>query len=613
MKKHLLLLGAMALGLSLRVEAAEADFTYAQGDLFAFGKNKKEVVDIAISINDPSLIGMEITSIKAYINGTEGIDETSVWLTKELTLENKLNAPDIASYSVTPVSTNIGQYTVGLLEATLEQPYLITELPVYLGYSLTVTDNKATGADYPVILSRGNNPDGLYAHLSKSILKWMSYSETAGGVAYIVATLNGDFPEYSLGFKNYDTIFAQEDEEFEALFNVTNIGVNAVENVKYLYSVDGSEGTEEGYVELDTPLQTDLANSWPLTLKFNALEGFGPHNLSVTITEVNGQPNESVAATIEAVVNVVPFIPVKRPLIEEYTGLWCGWCTRGYFAMETIAHDYPDSQVSICYHNGDPMAVTNNYPVTIPGFPSASIDRGAAIDPYYGSYDENTQFGILLDMEQVQNEIAVAAIDVEAELDGTNVNVNSTVQFILNIDDANYQVGYVLTCNDLYNEKWLQSNYFADPREKPDYINTPLEILTTWPEEVVLHFNDVAIDVKAMSGVADSLPETIMVGEEYNGTITFNIADNELVSAPQNLVVTAFIIDKNTNKIVNANKFMFDPKSGIEKISKDGVEVIAKEYYDLTGRKVSNPAKGIYVVREKLSDGTYRTSKSLLR
>ena len=593
-------MGFLALGTIS--EAAVTEFSYANGELSGYGKSKKEVVDVAMCINDPSLAGMKVTSVKAYINTTEGISNTSIWLSNNLTLENKVNVADIGSYEVKPVAANIQGMNLGLLEVTLPQAYTLTESPLYIGYSLTVDDNTTEGMKQPIIIADNINPNGLYVHLSKSVLKWMDYSATAGGVAYIVATLEGDVPSYSLGIQGYNTIYAEDNKAYEGTFNVTNKGSNAIENIKYVYSVDGGV-QKEGQLALPSAIVPNIAVSFPITLNFDGVSGAGSHSLELNITELNGEANKAVNSSISCVVNVIPFIPVHRPLVEEYTGLWCGWCPRGFLAMEMIAEDYGNNEVSICYHNGDPMQVTANYPMNVSGFPSASIDRQSLIDPYYGSNDK--EFGISFDLMDAMAVLSEAVIEVEAHLSGETVEVESSVRFIRDFQDANFEVGYVLICNGLTDPTWAQSNYYAG---QSGYAGTPLEVLTTWQsKELGLIFNDVAVDVSAMNGVAGSVPSSITTGTEYGNSYSFDIKDNVLVQDKNNIVVAAYVIDKSTNKIVNANKCKINT-SGIENIQSVG-NVIEREYYDLTGRKLQNPSKGIIIVKERLSNGEVRTSK----
>lgn len=44
---------------------------------------------------------------------------------------------------------------------------------------------------------------------------------------------------------------------------------------------------------------------------------------------------------------------VKRVLLEQFTGSWCGWCVDGSYVMELLEEDYPDTFIGCKIHNGD--------------------------------------------------------------------------------------------------------------------------------------------------------------------------------------------------------------------------------------------------------------------
>lgn len=601
---------SLSIFLTLAATAASAetgvlDYTYAQGSIVPFGKEKAETADVAIRINDPELVGMKLVGFKAYINTTDGIANTSLWLSKELKIESKANVPDIASYEVAPTSVTMGNNTYGMLSIDLPEPYVLTADPLYIGYTMTIEEVNTEAQKRPILISKGENPNGMFLHMSKTVLKWLEYTEQAGGVAYIVAQIEGDFPENSLGFASCSPLYAMENEAFTGEFFVANVGTQQVKDIKYTYGFDGGAPLE-GTASFDPPVPSALVATTPVTLSFEGVSGFGKHELDITVAEVNGRKNESANPSIKCEVNVIPFKPVHRPLVEEYTGLWCGWCPGGYIAMEMISEEFGDSQVSVCYHDDDQMAVTSNFALPISEFPASSIDRMAVIDPYSGTYDDSVDFGIGLDLENAIATFALAGIEVDSNVEDDMVNGVARVRFVRDIDDANYAIGYVLTCSGLTDPSWIQQNYYSG---RDNYKGTPLEILTTWPKTVKgLVFNDVAVNVDGLMGVEGSLPSGIVTNEEYTYYFSMDISDNRLVQNVENLAVVAFVVDKSTGIIINSNKSV--PRiTAVEDIMMNASPV-SVEYYDLAGRRVTALEHGgIYIVRQKYSDGITKTLK----
>ena len=153
--------------LSASAGAASLDFSYNPNpdteDYTVFGYNKKETYDVAIRIQDPALTGTSITAMKVFLPvENEWVENLSGWLSSELKLENKVNAPDIASCQATLADR--------FLSVTFDQPYTITEEGVYVGYSFTVKQ-LADYSNYPIAGVKGDNPDGLYVHSSRTRLK----------------------------------------------------------------------------------------------------------------------------------------------------------------------------------------------------------------------------------------------------------------------------------------------------------------------------------------------------------------------------------------------------------------------------------------------------------
>lgn len=598
--------------LSLYSETSVSGYTYADGELMTYGTSRAETLDVAMCIDNPALEGFKVTSVKAYVNAREGISATSLWMSSELKLEKKVNAPDIWSR---PVEVEAGvytdpangkEYTVGVFEYMLDEPYELTGAPVYVGYSMKVDNVKGEQLKQPVLLSKTDNTDGFFFHSNKTAIHWANYSEKTGGVAVICITLENETSDSSLGIvRIIQPVYAQENEDFLAQIEVSNTGDAPVSDITYRYVPYDGADVKEAVLEFQDPIMPDLVRPSRISLKIDGVSGLGVHEMPIEIVKVNSIPNASLAKERKLGFTVVPFVPKHRPLVEEYTGLWCKFCIRGYIGMELLREMYADDQVSICFHNNDAMMVTTTYPVEIPGYPAASIDRDLVLDPYFGTY-QDIDFGIRRNLENTMKKLAVADIDVLAEIEGMKVSVESTVRFIEDVSDCNYQMGYVLTCDGMSNSTWLQSNAYSGAAGLE---GTYLEQAALWPSNVPgLVFNDVAVDVTGMLGIERSLPKDMNMGEAYTHSYLFNLEYNKLVTPMDNLNVVAFIIDKNTGSVINANKVALSHETGVDVVP-SSPEVVSMDYYDVTGRKVSNPADGVFIRLDRLSDGRTVSTK----
>ncbi len=599
-------------------------FTYAGDEFGYWGKGKSEIYDAAIRIEDPALVGKKITGIRAVLNAYEGIESTSLWLSKELTLEKvdgvKVTVPDVYASEVAPEKITLPGTEVecGQLSTTLSDPYVITEDGIYVGYSLTVpaVEKGETLTDqqqYPLLLSSCNNPNSLYVRASKDFLKWVAYNDKLGAAAMIYVTIEGEFDEYSVGLKSLATTYAGQNADFAVKAQITTPGTQDVASLDYTYTVGGKSFDKT--LTFETPIAANFVNPTAVEFPIDAISELGDFTIDLTITKVNGNDNKNPQISGSCALTILPFVPKHRPMVEEFTGTWCGYCTRGYIAMEMLAEQFGDDVVLAAYHNGDPMEVeaSSKFPVKIDGFPSSSLNRSGVVDPYYGTY--NVDFGIKYNVLESMETVVPADIQVNAywaNADMTEIKVESSATFFEDTKNAGYKVGYLLINNGLTGEggDWVQSNNYNSYAGQ--YDGTGLEVITTWPSKVEgLIFNDVVVDVTAQDGVDGAVPSDISFNVPYASEYSFDIASNSVIQDKDKLYVAAFIINPN-GSILNANKAKVTEGTAVKGLENSAVEVSA-EYYNLSGVRVANPQQGIYVKVAKMADGSIRTSKVAIK
>lgn len=65
------------------------------------------------------------------------------------------------------------------------------------------------------------------------------------------------------------------------------------------------------------------------------------------------------------------------------------------------------------------------------------------------------------------------------------------------------------------------------------------------------------------------------------------------------------------SQIISTTEFVDYDDSGIESVGSD--VVVSETYYDLNGRKVENPAKGVFILKKTMADGSVKSEKVLKR
>ena len=264
----------------------------------------------------------------------------------------------------------------------------------------------------------------------------------------------------------------------------------------------------------------------------------------------------TLSSAIAAPVNS---IPVHRPLMEEYTGAWCGWCVRGLAGMQMLSDTFGDEFIGVAYHNGDAMEIMSesSFPNTVYGLPTAYIDRTSEVDPYFGfGY---TSGGIADAMQQFAALEVIAGIDVTAQWtsdDRTAIDVDVTTYFTIVDNSGNYAIQIMLIADDLYGSGsgWNQSNYYSNNNS---YANDPY--LGPWvskPSTVKNHhFNDVLVGTSNI--ISGSLPTTIEAYRDYSTDYTFSLSQlpkPALIQNKDNLHVIAIVVNTNTKVAINANR-----------------------------------------------------------
>jgi len=319
---------------------------------------------------------------------------------------------------------------------------------------------------------------------------------------------------------------------------------------------------------------------------------------------------------------VLEVVPQHRPIVEEYTGTWCGWCTRGLAAMKALSERYGDDFIGVAYHNGDPMEImsSSEYPSSISGFPGAYIDRVYEVDPYYG-YDYSTPLGVADVIDYRATELALADVSVKAswvDEEKSALNATADVYFAASSNEDIYRVEMMLVEDDMHGDagtEWDQTNYYSSYAGLYDS-DPNIKEITEWPATVEgYHFNDVLV---ATSGIIDgSLPANIITLEVYNTSYEFypdeitNTSGEALVQDKDKLNVIALVVNTRTGEVVNATKAAVG-SSAVNEVFDALKTLDSVRYYDLQGREVCNPSSGnIYIKQMRYTDGSQVSIKVL--
>ena len=563
-----------------------------------FGNWTPQTYDVAIFFQNDDLTGNHIDEITFPVKKITGTSGYKVWLTSQLRVEGNVNVPDLVCIDVNPTKT--GNFTV-----TLPKPYLIPAEGVYVGYSVTV-DKEATQTGGPVAVIEQVKESGMYIHMSRNLLKWEDLSQDAGMSAVIEVTVSGsNIADNAVSPVPGSNIFAKVGDEISVTQEFVNHGAEGIQSMDVEYKLNGQTYTKQ----ITSKVKGQYGLSAYSTFTLPAITEAGTYEFSMRVVKVNEQDNMDQSPETVTSVIVLNTVPKKRTLMEEYTGTWCGWCTRGFVALELLKNNYPDDFVTISYHYSDPMEIITPeyYPSPVSGYPGAWIDRGMSVDPYGGddaNYDES-HFSTLDILQWRNSMFANAAIDLNAQLNETEeeINVTATVTFPYSDDNANYQLEYVLVEDGMTGPSgtdWDQQNNYSGNSG----VSADLQGIASMGSVISnLVFNDVAVGVSEIGGISESIPQSVKGDEPIEHTYTFwpdycyNTSYEPIVQDKHQLFVVAMLIDKNEDIVVNAVKVpVTTPDAvGIHNISTTP-QLHNSSVFNLHGQRLNSVQKGVNIV-----------------
>lgn len=615
-KKHFLgafIMAAAFAGYTFNGYANDGLVTYSANtgtkEVKYFGTAKKESFDVAMLLADKYTKGKKIETIKVPFPKNAEIGNVKIWLTKKLALANKKNVADVMTLDATMYdSTAIVKFAT---------PYTIDSDTLYIGYSFDVVE-LTERTQLPISLINEKGVQGLWTHSSRTYRSWLDKSTYGCSAMQVELSGFNANDAYFEGFKDY---YNQVNIATPINLTLLNRGYNGIKSIDYSYSVGDKKVSD--HLTLEAPIPACLNASTEFTVTLPAIEAKGKYPVTFSIDKVNGEANSEVA-TANSTMAIYNKLPKHRPVMEEFTGTWCGNCARGWIGLEVMTRLHPDF-IALAYHSGDVMQVIDQkqflgFDTSNPSYPMANIDRVYTdIDPYYGA--DMTPFGI----EELWNKraeiLAPASLETEAAFtpDGKDIKAKATLEFPEAANDADkYSVEFVLVTDGLHGEgqAWEQSNYLEE-NEKGDYPFPEADIFFAGSSSIPnMHYNDVVVATTRLRDGLIKLPAKVEAEKAFSieGIISEvdsikNMANYPVIQDSKNLRIVALLINEK-GQIVNGAqaKVTGYETTGIRNINNNAAEADVPAIYNLQGHRLQTMQKGLNIIRTK--DG--KTKKVML-
>lgn len=615
-KKHFLgafIMAAAFAGYTFNGYANDGLVTYSANtgtkEVKYFGTAKKESFDVAMLLADKYTKGKKIETIKVPFPKNAEIGNVKIWLTKKLTLENKKNVADVMTLDATmDDSTAIVKFAT---------PYTIDSDTLYIGYSFDVVE-LTERTQLPISLINEKGVQGLWTHSSRTYRSWLDKSTYGCSAMQVELSGFNANDAYFEGFKDY---YNQVNIATPINLTLLNRGYNGIKSIDYSYSVGDKKVSD--HLTLEAPIPACLNASTEFTVTLPAIEAKGKYPVTFSIDKVNGEANSEVA-TANSTMAIYNKLPKHRPVMEEFTGTWCGNCARGWIGLEVMTRLHPDF-IALAYHSGDVMQVIDQknflgFDTENPAYPMANIDRVYTdIDPYYGA--DMTPFGIEEIWKKQAEILAPASLETEAAFtpDGKDIKAKAILEFPEDVNDADkYSVEFVLVTDGLHGEgqAWEQSNYLEE-NEKGDYPFPEADIFFAGSSSIPnMHYNDVVVATTRLRNGLIKLPAKVEAEKAFSieGTISEvdsikNMANYPVIQDSKNLRIVALLLNEK-GQIVNGAqaKVTGYETTGIRNINNNAAEADVPAIYNLQGHRLQTMQKGLNIIRTK--DG--KTKKVIL-
>ena len=583
MKRLLLLATILLLSISAR-SASQVWFSNADNGegWYAFGTEKIEKYSAAVFIPQ-DLMGTENLKIGGVsINmGTPNFKNLKVWVSTSL--PNVGMSGDVMTMNVSNSLITADQYS----NVSFGQFYDVPEGGVYVGYTFDVTSLSNYG-NMPISYAMATQQrEGSFFVNTTSMGEWLTDSEVKLMMNVLVEC---DAKDNSVKADDFGTAYTVLGTQGEVGVRLTNTGGNAVRTIAYTVTTDGKV-SEERTAGVNLP---NMTSSDFYSLVLDADETTTPHAKTITITKVNGQPNNAADPTADGTLITVTHKPTYRPVIEEFTGTWCGWCPYGIAGMKSAHKKYGDKVVLIAAHASDIMAIDDYSPILslVSSYPSAFFNREVSF------YPNSSNMSILID--QSLHRTTVADIDTKAYWDSEDqkgINLYTTTTFVYDSNEANYGIAYVLLANGLTGTtaSWAQSNNLSGQSGSDTEM---LEWYTSGSKVTGLKYDHVAIGAWGIKeGLEESLAPQITAGKEQKFAYTLSIEGNSLVQDKSQLSVVTLLIDNATGIIMNATQTKIEAPeaNSINSITSSPNQPV--KYYNLQGQEVGDDYRGIVVTK----------------
>lgn len=532
---------------------------YADGETVKYlGTGWAETFDCAMYVPaGHDLVGSNsIKAIRFYVSAVSSMTMAKIWVSSSLP-SNVDNADYVQTIEVSSLSN-------GVNDITLDTPFAVNDRAIYVGYSFTIRNvayGIGVGGDYV--------DNSLFLRSSQSIPEWGAV--TNGKLALQILLDGGNYPSNCARAADFGRTVVMQGGKATVPITVTNTGMGAVSEITYTMTTDGGVPTEEQTVDVGS---LALNESKSFNVMLDGADEARKYVKTLTITKVNGVDNTAKKNTATGHLIGINEKPAVVPVVEEFTGTWCGYCPYGIVGMQKAHEAYGDNVALIAVHDGDVMDIGVYGEVLsayVNGYPSSRINRGPS-----SIYPSSSLVYYLKSYFDIATQGSIGLIARWADSEKTAVRFSTTSKFYYDAIEEQYGIAFVLVEDGLtgYGSSWAQRNFLSGESGSGE--------MSFWYKagEYVsgLEYDHVAVAAwDAMNGVNGSVNPTIQSGVEQKFSFSGDISSNSHIQDKSKLKAIALLIDRANGRIVNAAQATIAESVPVVKGDADGSGFIDDE------------------------------------
>jgi len=476
--------------------------------------------------------GSTLQAVQLPIRNAARLSDLTVWIAQDDQQFTRLYTQTIDAATLTNESYNT---------ITLDAPFALTA-NVYVGYTFAIRKATIDAAKNPLLIDaqpvegeQGRSLLSVKALTDASDLVRSDFRDYTSSMGALALRMNIDgmtIPACDVTVGRITSGYTTPGQSYQFSVPLTGNGSTDVNSITYEMTVDGATQSHTASVSIPA----GFYQRGTLPVQVVGPEAMGPYTVSLRITEVNGQPNYSAAQVCSSGLQNYSYFPIRRTVVEEFTGTGCPNCPRGIVGMELLRQTYPDRFIGMAihrYNTSDPMYPNRYAELSFTGAPQCIIDRKETLDPLFGS--QSTSDYILGDFARLNAAVAPVDVAVSAtwqegtSLDSTYIYVDLQAD-VTALQAGNYDIAFALVADSLTGttKVWQQTNNYAGmtassaghPALAPFCKGGEYGL-----SSVLLVYNDVVISSSYDSYVCATAPTLgqLAIGEQRQVTCTLQL------------------------------------------------------------------------------------------